>query len=81
MFGFPPQFGRLDGSYGHILINDGKGHFSWMEPSRSGLSLRGEIRDIKEINSKTDRYLLITQNNEKPALLKINTKPKDLNGK
>ena len=26
-FGFLPQFGRLDGSFGHVLIGDGKGGF------------------------------------------------------
>ncbi len=25
LFGFPPQFGRLDASYGHVLINEGNG--------------------------------------------------------
>ena len=71
MFGFPPQFGRLDGSYGHVLINEGKGTYNWMEPARSGLSLRGEIRDIKEIRNKGKRSLLVVQNNEKPVILQI----------
>ena len=27
-FGFLPQFGRLDASFGNVLLNDGKGHFT-----------------------------------------------------
>jgi hypothetical protein len=28
--GFPPQFGRLDGSFRDILLNDGKGGFCYL---------------------------------------------------
>jgi ASPIC and UnbV./FG-GAP repeat. len=71
MFGFPPQFGRLDASYGHLLTNDGKGNFTWIESKKSGLKLKGEIKDITEIKSKDKRYLLLVQNNEMPALYQI----------
>jgi hypothetical protein len=64
LFGFPPQFGRLDGSYGHVLLGDGKGNFKWVEPKESGLSVKGEIKDIKEIKTKNNNYLLITQNDQ-----------------
>ena len=71
MFGFPPQFGRLDGSYGTVLLNDGKGHYSSMDSKASGLSLNGEIKDIKEIKVKDNRYVLIVQNDRQPAMFKI----------
>jgi hypothetical protein len=71
LFGFPPQFGRLDASYGHVLINDSNGKFNWIEPKRSGLSLRGAIKDIQEIKGKNRSYILIVQNNERPALFEL----------
>ena len=71
LFDFPPQFGRLDGSYGHVLLNDGTGKFKWIEPRQSGLSLRGAIKDIKEIATTSKRLLLITQNNEQPVLFQL----------
>jgi len=72
LFDFPPQFGRLDGSYGHVLINYGKGGYQWVEPAQSGLSLRGSIKDIKEINhGAKNRLLLITQNDQQPALYQL----------
>ena len=67
LFNFPPQFGRLDGSYGHVLINEGKGKFNWLSPKESGISLRGEIKDIRIISNKDKRYVLIVQNNQYPA--------------
>lgn len=70
-FTFPPQFGRLDASYGSILINNGKGYFNWVEPHRSGVNITGEIKDIKEIKGKNKRYILIVRNNQSPALYQI----------
>ena len=67
-FGFPPQFGRLDASYGSVLINTGKANFDWINSNISGLNLPGEIMDIKEIKGKDKRYILIVRNDEFPAL-------------
>ena len=72
LFEFPPQFGRLDGSYGHVLMNDGKGNFSWIESKKSGLSLRGSIKDIKEIKTATGkRNILVLQNSQQPVLYQV----------
>ena len=71
LFGFPPQFGRLDASYGHLLLGDGKGSFRWVEPAASGLNLRGEIKDIEEVRVGNNHYLVIVQNNEEPVLLQV----------
>ncbi|MEO5582531.1 MAG: VCBS repeat-containing protein, partial [Saprospiraceae bacterium] len=71
MFGFPPQFGRLDASYGHVLINHGNGKFEWVEPKMSGLKLSGEIKDIKEITGRDSRYILVVQNDQFPALYEV----------
>ena len=54
-FDFLPQLERLDASMGDVLINDGKGNFKWIEPSQSGLNLRGQLRDIEEIDSQAER--------------------------
>jgi len=70
-FGFLPQFGRLDASFGHILLNNGKGQFEWLAPDQTGLELRGQIRDIEEIKSGKNTYLLFLQNDEFPVLYKI----------
>lgn len=70
-FTFPPQFGRLDASYGSVLINNGKANFKYIDANNSGLNLTGEIKDIKEIKGKNKRYILVVRNNEFPALYNI----------
>jgi hypothetical protein len=71
-FNLQPQFGRLDASYGHILINRGDGKFTWLEPGLSGLDLTGEIRDIVSIPRPGHKSLLFLRNNDFPALYELN---------
>jgi len=70
-FNLLPQFCRLDASFGHILLN--KGNRSWTElPSeKSGLLLRGQIRDLGYLHINKQPAVLVLQNNEAPVLLKI----------
>lgn len=70
-FNFLPQFSRIDASYGHLLLNDGKGGMQWLNAKTSGLSISGEIRDIKEVKSKGNRYFLMLQNNDYPLLFGV----------
>ncbi|MES2893481.1 MAG: VCBS repeat-containing protein [Bacteroidota bacterium] len=74
LFGFTPQFGRLDASCGDVLLNNGKGEFARVNPKKSGISLRGEIKDIKEIAGKNVRYILVVQNDLSPSLYQVNGK-------
>jgi enediyne biosynthesis protein E4 len=73
-FGFLPQFGRLDGSFGDVLINDGKGNFSFMENRKSGLNIRGMVRDIVQIKGRSGTRMLFLVNDEYPVLYEIKSK-------
>ncbi|MFI5187596.1 MAG: VCBS repeat-containing protein [Chitinophagales bacterium] len=75
-FDFQPQLERLDANMGDVLINDGKGNFQWTESSRTGLELRGQLRDIAEIHSGRKKYLLFLQNDEYPLLYRLNNNKK-----
>jgi hypothetical protein len=68
LFIFQPQFGRIDGSYGDVLLNNGNGNFSWVDNQRSGIRLRGEVKELKMINVKGKKHLLVIQNNQPPIL-------------
>jgi len=70
-YGFQPQFGRLDASFGHVLINNGKGAFAIMDPQQSGLQLEGVLRDIVEIQDKDRSYLLFLRNDDYPVLNQV----------
>jgi hypothetical protein len=72
LFGFPPQFGRLDGSYGHVLLNRSKGAFTWLNTTHSGMELRGEIKDIGELTTKDKRFIVVLQNNQAPVAYQVN---------
>jgi len=69
-FGFMPQFERLDASLGDVLINDTKGNFVWQDARKTGLYLRGEVRDMAPVKTRNGNCLLILQNNEFPLLFK-----------
>ena len=71
-FGFSPQFEKLDGNFGDVLVNNGKGEFVWQEAKKTGLNLRGELRDIAAIKNKRGTFILFLQNNEFPFLYKLN---------
>ncbi len=70
-FNFIPQFGRLDASFGHVLINKGAGNFNWLPAAQSGLELSGEIKDIHLLSISKAKHILVLQNNEVPVLYKL----------
>ena len=72
-FDFQPQFSRLDASYGHVLLNY-NGRMQWIEPAKSGLEIRGETRDILELNLGGVKNYLFLQNNDSAALYKLRIK-------
>jgi enediyne biosynthesis protein E4 len=69
-FGFPPQFGRLDGSYGHVLINESNSNglkLNYVGAKESGMLIRGEVKAIKVIG----KYLVAAINNDKPVIYQM----------
>jgi hypothetical protein len=70
-FGFLPQFGRLDASKGSVLLGDGKGQFTWLPATKSGLDLDGQIRDIhfiwKKVNRGTNQWTPTAIDGAKPV--------------
>ena len=71
-FGFLPQFERLDASPGFVMLNKGKNNFSLLSSAESGMTLNGEVRDIQEIKTAKNNYILVLQNDEFPVLFRIN---------
>jgi hypothetical protein len=68
-YGLKPQTGRFDASYGTLLLGDGQNHFNYMAPVKSGLFIRGEVRDVKMLNQKAKNpLLLVARNNDNLVL-------------
>jgi hypothetical protein len=59
-----PEIGRYDASYGLLLAGDGKGNFTPVSASKSGIRIDGEVRDIISISSAKATLILISRNND-----------------
>jgi enediyne biosynthesis protein E4 len=68
---FLPQFSRLDASYGHVLLNDGKGKFMAANPSQSGFSVRGVVNDLAWVKGGKKGFLIALRNDERPVLFRM----------
>lgn len=58
-----PETGIYDASYGVVLKGDGKGKFTAVSPTKSGLSIQGEIRALRKISARS-RVLVVARNND-----------------
>jgi hypothetical protein len=66
------RIGKIDANYGVLLIGDGKGQFTYVNQIESGLSLRGNVRDILKLDSiNGNNLLLIGVNNSGLVTLKF----------
>ena len=59
-----PQMGIYDASWGLLLRNKGNASFQALSPSKSGFSVRGEIRDMKLMNIEGEKYVAVARNKE-----------------
>jgi enediyne biosynthesis protein E4 len=60
--------GRDDANHGLVLLNDGKGNFTYLPPARSGLTIRGDVRSVENIGD----YLFFGMNNQPVKVYTIN---------
>jgi len=64
-----PETGIYDGSYGLLLTGDGTGRFAAETSTRSGVSLKGEIRSLKSIRFKKRNVVLVGKSNDQLEVL------------
>jgi hypothetical protein len=66
------RIGKIDANYGVLLIGDGKGKFKYVNQIESGLSLKGNVRDILKLDKiNGNNLLLIGVNNSGLVTLKF----------
>ena len=53
------KIGKVDANFGVVLMNDGKGNFSYTSQQESGLRITGDVRDARMIHNGTQQYLLL----------------------
>ncbi len=71
-YSFKPQYGRLDANDGSLLLGDGKGEFSWVDYSKSGFFVQGEVKNISTLKNTDKTFILVGVNNKKPKIFQIN---------
>lgn len=75
-FDLLPQFCRLDASYGHVLLNNKKGGYTYVENRHSGIFSALAMRKMVWLNNVNGRQLLIANNNAKPQVYSFTPKTK-----
>jgi hypothetical protein len=53
------RIGKSDANEGVLLVNDGKGNFTYLDQRRSGLSLKGDVRSLEVISSNGKFSLIV----------------------
>ena len=66
-----PEAGKYDANYGQLYLGTGDQQFEALESSESGIFVKGEIRDLKEIPTSNGQYVLGARNNDELAIFKI----------
>ncbi len=70
---FIPQFGRLDASFGNLVLNDKKDSFTVVSDIQSGLHIIGQVNDLQCVKTSTKDIFVFLINNEKPKTYSLKT--------
>ena len=65
-----PEVGIYNASYGLLLKGLGNGEFLALDQNKSGVSIRGEIRDFELLKFQGQEIIVVAKNNEKIEYLK-----------
>ena len=66
-----PMLGRYDASYGLMLRGDGEGNFATVDMQQSGLSIGGQIRDMKLVRDVRGPMMAIARNNDQLMMIRV----------
>lgn len=66
-----PMLGRYDAGYGLMLRGDGQGNFAPVDARQSGLSIDGQIRDMKLVRDVRGPMIAVARNNDQLIVLRI----------
>ena len=65
-YGYKPQTGRMDASYGTTLLSNTQHQFTYLSPSLSGLFVKGQARDIIQLKTAKGKQLIVVAMNDAP---------------
>jgi len=73
-YGLKPELGRMDANYGVTYLGTPNKGFTYLDPANSGIFVKGEVRDVKEINTKKGKVIVVARNNDELQIFKKNDK-------
>jgi len=62
---------RNDASFGYFLKGNGEGVFEAISPTESGVFIKGDTKDLAEINVKGQKYIIVAKNDDYLQFIKI----------
>jgi len=71
-FDYQPQYERLDASFVDVLLQKQNMQFEVVDPIQSGILLKGQMRDIKQVKRLGKDHFIFLQNNDFPLLYQLN---------
>ena len=69
-YGVKPEVGRFDANYGVTFFGNRMGGFDYVPPANSGLLIKGEVRDSKELMVGTEKIIVVARNNDALQIFK-----------
>jgi hypothetical protein len=66
------KYGRYSANHGILLIGDGKGNFSYVPQTHSGLNVRGDVRSMLQIKTGTAVSIFFGMNNASVISYRLN---------
>jgi hypothetical protein len=63
-FGTEVGMGRYDASFGQVLLNDGKGHFTESQNDKTGFMVSGDSRSLINIKTAEKDLIVVSRNND-----------------
>ena len=63
---------RNDASFGYYLQGNGKGSFKAIPPTKSGLFIKGDTKDLAKIRVGDTDYIIAAKNNDKLQYIQVN---------
>ena len=74
-FEFKPQFSRLDGNYGSVLLGNDKLEYKWQNYNDSGFFIKDEVKHLEIFkDNKGNSFLIAAINNDAPKIYQLNEK-------
>lgn len=71
MYKMKPELGINDASFGMLFTGNGQGDFEYVNYTESGIFCKGEVREILEVQSGDDGYIIFARNNQSPYTVKL----------